>query len=60
MKTDSGIIKIWLEYVYPPIPDRRNDWCAYIDGYEENQYYGRGKTKWEALHDLIENLEDQE
>ena len=28
--------KIITRNVYPPIPDRRFDWCAYHDGDEEN------------------------
>lgn len=38
--------------VYPPIPDRRNDWCVYHDGDEEENHCGWGATPEEALADL--------
>lgn len=45
--------KIITDYVFPPIPDRRFDWCAYYENDVENQnLYGWGKTKEEALEDL--------
>jgi hypothetical protein len=37
---------------FPPIPDRRFDWCAYWDGEEETQHYGYGATREEAIEDL--------
>lgn len=37
---------------FPPIPDRRYDWCAYWDGEEEETQYGWGRTKEEAIEDL--------
>ena len=42
-------------YVYPPIPDRKMDWCAYRDGYEERGAgtYGWGRTDEEAVADLL-------
>lgn len=45
--------KIITSNVFPPIPDRRFDWCAYHDGQEENtSRYGWGATEVEALADL--------
>lgn len=44
--------KIITNNVYPPIPDRRFDWCAYHDGDEESQHYGWGVTEAEAIADL--------
>lgn len=32
--------KIVTRFVYPPIPDRSNDWCAFPDGEEEAGGYG--------------------
>lgn len=28
-------LKIKVSHVYPPVPVRQFDWCAYIDGHEE-------------------------
>jgi len=44
--------KIITVNTYPPIPDRRFDWCAYRDGEEEHGHYGWGRTEAEALEDL--------
>ncbi len=45
--------RIITRNVYPPIPDRRFDWCAYHDDDEEiEEWYGWGATKAEALADL--------
>ena len=52
--------KIVVNYIYPPIPDRRHDWCAYVDGWEEDGPYGWGATKFSALMDLIDMLEEQD
>src|SRR5690349_11954714 len=41
-------------HVCPPIPCRRNDWCAYPDGEEENGNYGWGRSEEAAIADLIE------
>jgi hypothetical protein len=42
---------IVMKQVYPPIPDRRWDWCAWHDG-EEEEHCGCGTTPEEALADL--------
>ena len=47
--------KITTRYIYPPIPDRQFDWCAYYDGEEERGHYGYGRTEEEAITDLTEN-----
>lgn len=40
-------------HVYPPIPTRSHDWCAYHDGDDERAHmYGWGATEQEALTDL--------
>ena len=46
---------IQTENIYPPIPDRRFDWCAYRDP-EGRQGYGR--TEAEAIADLLSIEED--
>ena len=50
--------KIITHHVYPPIPIRTSDWCAYRDGDEEvSGRYGWGRTEAEAVADLLE-MED--
>lgn len=43
-------------FVYPPIPIRMFDWCAYWDGDEERGHYGYGATADDAVADLLENF----
>ena len=52
--------EIKTEYVYPPIPIRDWDWCAYFDGDEEGGPVGWGKTKDEALADLAAKIDEGE
>jgi hypothetical protein len=44
---------IRTEHVYPPIPMRQFDWRAVFDGYEPGDVMGYGKTREEAIADLI-------
>jgi hypothetical protein len=49
------------QYVYPPIPIRQFDWCAYLDFGEydvESGPYGWGRTEAEAILDLEELLDE--
>lgn len=46
---------IKTDHVYPPIPIREFDWCAWYDGEEELGHYGYGRTEAEAIADLEEN-----
>jgi hypothetical protein len=49
---------IKTNFVYPPIPTRDHDWCAWFDDDgEERGHYGWGKTEAEAIADLTENYE---
>lgn len=50
--------KIVTTFVCPPIPIREFDWCAYRDGQEELGGYGYGRTKQEAIDNLLVNEED--
>lgn len=50
-------LKICTRYVHPPIAIRSMDWCAWIDGREEDGPTGYGETEAEAIADLKENLE---
>jgi hypothetical protein len=43
---------------YPPIPDRRFDWCALYEGEEEAGGYGWGATEAEAITDFNENCRE--
>jgi hypothetical protein len=44
-------------FVYPPIPDRRFDWMATLQGYDVGDAIGRGPTEQAAIADLREQLE---
>lgn len=50
--------KLHTTFVYPPIPIRTMDWCAYRDGTEETGRCGWGRTEDEAIADLL-MLEDE-
>lgn len=52
---DSGGRKIMTHCVFPPIPTRAFDWCAYYD--PEASEYGWGATEEEAIKDLVENYD---
>lgn len=49
--------KIKTNHIFPPIPDRSMDWCAYYDGEEERGDYGYGPTEEAAIADLVTNYE---
>lgn len=51
---------IHTDYVHPPIPTRVHDWCAWVDGTEEDGNYGWGRTEAEALRELAEILEESD
>ena len=52
--------KIVTSHVFPAIPDRSHDWCAYFEGEEEAGRYGYGRTEAAAIRDFIENCIDDE
>jgi hypothetical protein len=54
------LAKIITSHDFPPIPDRRFDWSAYLDGYEPGAPLGRGPTEESAIADLLEQLEERE
>ena len=45
-------------HIYPPIPIRKFDWQAWVDGSDESGPYGFGPTEQEAIEDLKEQLEE--
>lgn len=47
-------------FVYPPIPVRSFDWCAYFDGEEERGEYGWGEDEEAARADLLTNWGPEE
>ncbi len=52
-------MNIKTEHVYPPIPHRGNDWCAWIeDSDEETRICGWGATEEDAITDLRMLLDD--
>lgn len=47
-----------VSFVYPPIPDRRSDYCATRDGYEGGDPIGYGATEQAAIEDLKQQIEE--
>lgn len=43
-------------HVYPPIPVRSFDWCAFDNDGDESGPYGWGKTEAEAVENLKEQI----
>ncbi len=55
-------MKLKTLFVYPPIPQRTHDWCAYPENDPESKRYGWGRTKEEAIkawHDLYDDDEEE-
>lgn len=55
---ENGRWGMITSFVYPPIPIRWFDWCAYLDGYEPGDPIGWGKTEAEAILDLEDLLNE--
>jgi hypothetical protein len=53
-------LKIKTLHVFPPIPIRSHDWCAWEDGADPESTHGWGATEEEAKANLIQQLEDEE
>ena len=51
--------EIVVDFVYPPIPLRQFDWCAYRADGDEHSPRGWGRTADEAAADLL-NAEDEQ
>ena len=51
--------KIITEHVYPPIPIRTSDWCAYYDYVGPEAGQGWGATREAAISDLKENYGEE-
>jgi hypothetical protein len=49
--------RIITDHVFPPIPMRHCNWCAYYEGTEESGPLGWGATESEAVTDLQENFD---
>lgn len=49
---------IITEFACPPIPMRNFDWYAYRVGYDAGDLIGVGRTKEEAINDLLEKEKD--
>lgn len=50
--------KIVTRNVFPPIPVRSFDWCAYYEGEDEAGNYGWGCTEADAIEDFNENCRE--
>ena len=50
--------KILTNPVFPPIPTNQFDWAAVEEGYEPGDRVGYGKTKDDAIKDLMEQMEE--
>ncbi len=57
MPHDTQII---TSLVYPPIPIRTFDWCAYRENGDERSPRGWGRTKDDAIADLLAIEEDMD
>jgi hypothetical protein len=53
------MMKIKTEHVFPPIPIRKFDWCAFDDNYEPGLPIGWGATEQEAIADFKAQLEEE-
>ena len=49
-------MQVITHFDHPPIPDRRMDWSAWVEGTEEEGVYGRGPTELDAVKDLANEL----
>jgi hypothetical protein len=54
----EGNLLVSVNYERPPVPTTACDWSAVIDGHEEYGPYGRGRTKIDAVQDLLTRLEE--
>jgi hypothetical protein len=52
-KSERGKPPIITSYVFPPIPVRHYDYCAFRQGTEVSGNYGWGASKEDAIADLI-------
>jgi hypothetical protein len=54
-------MKITTNFVYPPIPLRQFDWCAYDDDTYDGpgSILGHGRTEAEAVADFREQWEEK-
>ena len=53
--------RIVTSHVYPPIPTRGHDWCAWDDNLgEDSSHYGWGATKDEAIADFLDSADESE
>lgn len=51
--------KVVAHNIFPPIPLRKFDWCAYFDG-EEEGLIGYGAIEADAIDDLIQQWEESQ
>lgn len=46
-------MRLAVSHIYPPIPCRDHDYCAFLDGEEEGGGYGYGPTAASAVADFL-------
>jgi hypothetical protein len=57
--TATKLPHICTSHVYPPIPSRNHDWCAFFESdVESPSRYGWGPTKALAIRDLADTQTD--
>ena len=54
----ESVREIMVHFVWPAIPIRDFDYCAWFDGEEERGDYGYGHDAVTAVNDLINNYGD--
>jgi hypothetical protein len=52
-------MKLKTVFVYPPIPIRTCDWCAYPFDDPESRRYAWGRTEQEAINNWHEEYDDE-
>ncbi|WP_164749177.1 hypothetical protein [Mesorhizobium sp. M1A.F.Ca.IN.020.04.1.1] len=53
--------KVITSHIFPPIPVRCFDWCAWFDDLGADcSPYGYGRTEEEAIEDLLENFGEED
>lgn len=55
----ADALVIFVSETGAPIPTRECDWAAHVDG-EEERGSALGRTKWDALRALIDQLEAED
>jgi hypothetical protein len=61
VQTEGRLVSVSVEFVYPPIPSRRWDYCARFSNDEREQPdYGWGASAEDAIDDLVRSYDAPE